>query len=48
MFEVNRTFGSEVMVNYKLGSSKKSDAFHYNSYTFVCKNAHPTIFSKFT
>ena len=32
----------------KQGSSKKSDAFYYNSYTFVCKNAHPPIFSKFT
>ena len=21
-----------------------SDAFLYNSYTFVCKNAHPVIF----
>ena len=24
----------------KQGSSKKSDAFHFNSYTFVFKNAH--------
>ena len=32
----------------KWGSSKKSDAFLYNSYTVVCKNAHPAIFSKFT
>ena len=44
LFEFKRTFGSDVMVDL-LKVSLKIGGF---SYTFVCNNAHPSIFNKST